>query len=777
MSVSPTRNHPPSTPPALGGPADDSKPSSLVSTVGDALAQPLRRAIGDALLLALASASVAMRLAGASGAARLVLVFVAACLLPGAALLTRLSVQSTLERCALAVGLSLCVEAAGSLAMIWTGWWHPDAWALALVVASCALIAVDLAATLRAAVARGEVAPARPSLDVRRVAPWLPAVGAIAIWKLSLLHLDVSHLGDYGLPSALPLAWYLALAIAVLGAVWAIFLRGTSQLLVLFYLAVTALILFATIPAVSGQPHYAWVYKHIGVVRLFEAHGSANASIDIYNRWPGFFALAAVFSTVAGQANPVTYAGWADFVFVILDLLLLMAAVKAVARDFRVAAGAGLLFTLTDWVGQTYYSPQAFASVLAFAVLAIALRQLTVHGSGHRRLSALLQRVGRVPQLPMPAVAPQRWPRWAALTAILALDAVVVASHQLTPYMLLVSVALLLALGLIRPWWLLLAMAAMTLAYLAINFHFVQRNYGLFTSLDPFNNVQGAQITQHPSVGKAFNTDVELLFIALVWLTTLWAIVRLLRRGLLLRAASFVVLAVAPVAIAFGQNYGGEASLRIILFSGPWCSALIAWALLTIARPRVRLVALAATACIFAGLFVVSYLGQEELNIASAGEVSASEWFYDHAEHGSVLVLAAPGFPYRLGASYPEFRGPEGDANPNLLTEPIFRGRALGDSQVPAIAERIQQYSPHGYIAFTRDETTFAEVFRIIAPGALGRLEAAVARSPLFHLAYANGDAQIYELDAPAPTASPTPRPPARRPPARRLRARARERR
>jgi hypothetical protein len=768
MSLSPTRDHTRFGVPALGGPLAGSMPSSVASTVDDGLAQPMRRAVGDALLLTLASASVALCVAGASGAVRLALVFVTACLLPGAALLTRLRIQSTLERCALAVGLSLCIEAAGSLVMVWTGWWHPDGWALALVLASCAPIGVDLAANVRAAVALGRSAPARPSLGVRRVAPWLPAVAAVAIWRLSLFHLDVSHLGDYGLPPALPLAWYLALSIAVLGAVSSICLRRTSRLLVFSYLVVTALILFGTVPAVSAQPHYAWVYKHIGVVRLFEAHGSANPSIDIYNRWPGFFALAAVFSTVAGQANPVTYAGWADFVFVILDLLVLMAAVKAVARDFRVAAGAGLLFTLTDWVGQTYYSPQAFASVLAFAVLAIALRQLAVQGTGgHRRLAGLLERVGRVAQSPVPATGPERWPRWAALTAVLGLDAVVVASHQLTPYMLLVSVALLLALGLIRPWWLLLAMAAMTLVYLAINFHFIQHNYGLFTSIDPFNNVQGAQITQHPSAGKVFNTNVELLFIALVWLATLWATVRLLRRGLLLRAASFVVLAVAPAAVAFGQNYGGEASLRIILFSGPWCSALIAWALLTITRPRVKLVAMAATACLFTGLFVVSYLGQEELNIVSAPEVSAGEWFYDHGELGSVLVLAAPGFPYRLGANYPEFRGPEGDANPNLLTEPIFRGRALGDAQVPAIAERIHEYSPHGYIAFTRDETTFAEVFRITPPGALGQLEAAVARSPLFRLRYANADAQIYELVASAPTASPARQSPAQRLPSR----------
>jgi hypothetical protein len=417
-------------------------------------------------LHALATASIAVCVAGANGAFRLVLVFVTATLLPGAALLTRLGFDDALERCALAVGLSLGIEAAGSLAMVWTGWWHPEGWALVLVLCSCVLVGVDAVSALGAAGAGRRIALPRRGVRPGRLAPILPAVVAVAVWRLSLLHLDVSHLGDYGLPPALPLTWYLALAIAVLGAVWSISRRRTSRLLAFSCLAVTALIVFATIPAVSAQPHYAWVYKRIGVVRLLEAHGSANRSIDIYNRWPGFFALAAAFSTVAGQANPVTYAGWADFVFVILDLLLVMAAVKAVARDFRVAAGAGLLFTLTDWVGQTYYSPQAFASVLALAVVAIALRHLAVRDvGGHRRLAGLLERVGRARQLPIVAAGPERWPRWAALTAVLGLDAAVVASHQLTPYVLLVSLALLLALGLIRPWWLLFAMAAMTLAY------------------------------------------------------------------------------------------------------------------------------------------------------------------------------------------------------------------------------------------------------------------------------------------------------------------------
>ena len=152
------------------------------------------------------------------------------------------------------------------------------------------------------------------------------------------------------------------------------------------------------------------------------------------------------------------------------------------------------------------------------------------------------------------------------------------------------------------------------------------------------------------------------------------------------------------------------------------------------------------TAVVFTALFIPSFLGQEELNIVSAAEVRASEEFYYHARHGSVLLLAAPGFPYRYGATYSDFSGPEGDANPNLMTSRLFEGQQLGAVDVPAIIARIMGYAKHGYLAFTKDETAYAQVEGITPPGALGHLEAAVARSPDFRLWYGNTDAQIYEL-------------------------------
>lgn len=211
------------------------------------------------------------------------------------------------------------------------------------------------------------------------------------------------------------------------------------------------------------------------------------------------------------------------------------------------------------------------------------------------------------------------------------------------------------------------------------------------------------------------------------------------------------MLAVAPFFVLFGQNYGGEASLRVVLFSSPWCAGLISWALATVTRRRLKQLLMASTVAVYTALFVPSFFGIEELNIIAPAEVRASEWFYYHAQHGSVLVLAAPGFPYRYGGTYPDFSGPEGDANPNLVSAQAFQDRQLGAAEVPYIVGRIQEYSQHGYIVFTKDQTAYAEVLGITPPGALEHLRAAVVRSPDFRLWYANKDVQIYELLEPSP--------------------------
>jgi uncharacterized membrane protein len=108
------------------------------------LGDPRRCVIADCSLLLLAAATVVVCLLETHSTARLLLVLVAACLIPGSAVLTRLPVEDVLEAFGLAVGLGFTIEAAGALVMVWTGRWHPFGWAIALGAVACAVLAVDL---------------------------------------------------------------------------------------------------------------------------------------------------------------------------------------------------------------------------------------------------------------------------------------------------------------------------------------------------------------------------------------------------------------------------------------------------------------------------------------------------------------------------------------------------------------------------------------------------------------------------------------------------------
>ncbi len=573
-------------------------------------------------------------------------------------------------------------------------------------------------------------------------------VSALAAWVLSLGAIDVSSLGDYGLTPELPATWYIAVALLVLGSCVLVAAPRPRLGLAALFIVSVVVVLYATVPIVSDVPHYHYVYKHIGVTRYIEATGGVNAGVDIYHRWPGFFALCAALGALAGKPDPIAYAAYAEPFFALLATVLVAAAARAVTRSVRVAWLAALLFAVSNWVGQLYYAPQALAFVLTLAVLIIALRHLAPHASrGEPRIARVLSRLVRTPQAPAPSASAGRWPPRAAIVVVLGLDAMIVVTHQLTPYILLVSIAGLGVFGLIRPRWLWVPMAGLTLGYLAVNYGYVKENFGIFTSFDPFSNARHLSLYDlDPVAGKELNARAAQALSVGVWLGGAASALRLTRLGLGRIAAPVVVLAAAPFAVILGQSYGGEAALRVILFSMPWCATLIAWALVSIARPRLRTGATMAVAAALLVAFVPAFYGQEELFQVRTGEVAASEYLYAHAPAGSALVLAGPNFPKRYGPRYSLLAGPHDDDEPNLLRGSQFRGRPLGARDVGAVVAYMRSYSDRGYLVFSASGLEFARVFRLTPPGALEKLEAAIRRSPRFRLWYANRDTRIYEL-------------------------------
>ncbi len=575
----------------------------------------------------------------------------------------------------------------------------------------------------------------------------LPLVGGIVMWALSLSSISVDGLGQYGLLPELPLVWFLALAVLTGGAAAAT-LRANGWIIAA-YVGAVIVVLYATVAAVSEVPQYAWTYKHVGVAHFFENEGRVNLNVDIYNRWPAFFALAAVFSKLSGVSDPIDYAAWSEVSFALLDAFLVGRIARAFVPDVRVAGFAALVFSLVNWVGATYFSPQALAFALALGAILIVLRSSASYGGSYRRLAPLVVRITRRPSREGDGevASPLWWHRTAALVLILFLNLVIAATHQLTPYILTLQVAALTVFGVVRPRWLPIALAGITILYLAPNFAWTERNYGLLSGLNPAHNAE-RQTTLNgldPVAGKALNAHIsQLLTVAMFGLGVLSAI-RLAFVGRVRQALTLCTIAFAPFVVLLGQSYGGEAVLRVILFGSPWCAMLIAFALATL-KPRLRAVASFAVAGAMAAGFVGAYYGASELNIVTPGEVAASEYYYAHAPVGSVLLNAATGFPSRSGARYPLMRGPEGDSTPNLIQNLEFRHRPLGAADIPAVIQVMRNYADRGFMVFSSSQDRYTDTYQLAPHGALRSLETAIAHSPRFRLWYRNGDARIYRL-------------------------------
>jgi hypothetical protein len=717
------------------------------------------RAALDGALLALAALATVLVAAFPDSPARPLCVFLAAIFVPGGAVLTRLRVRDPAAFAGLAIAISLAIETAISLVLVWTRWFEPDALGFALLAIALPLLTIDLLRlqtdesrdTTEIPVAELADEPERGPSPIWVIASMALLAGVVVVWALSLPSIDLYHLDDYGLTKELPVAWYAALGAGALGAaVVTMVPRHPNGWVVAAFVGVLALILYGTLPLLAEQPHFAWVYKHIGVTRFITETGHADPSIDIYNRWPGMFAFSAVLGSLAGRANPVNYAAWAELFFSLSNMLLIGAIVRSVSRDTRAAGGAALLFLLANWVGQGYYSPQALAFLLSLAVVYVALRHLSGElGRGGELVVRLCARIVRRPQLRSfpPLEAP--WPAWAAVAIVVGLDAVIVVSHQLTPYIVIIELAALVVFGPVKRFWLVFAAIGLTVAYLLPNLGYVNNNFGLFTSFDPFNNARHSSLYDiAPMQGKKFNAQAGQLLTFGLWLSAAIGALALARRGLVRRALPMGILAVAPFAVIFGQNYGGEASLRVMLFTSPWCAALVAWAIASIRRTVLRVATLGVLAVAFAGAFVPAYFGAEEINTMPLGQVEASQYFYDHAEEGSVLLLSGPNFPVRYGSNYRFFAGPQSDFDPNLLRVDRFRYRDLGARDIPDIISLIHQYAPTGYMVFSTSQFEYAKVFQLTQPRALNGLEAAVSRSPYFKLWFSNGDARIYALTA-----------------------------
>nr|MDT0656461.1 hypothetical protein [Micromonospora sp. DSM 115978] len=715
---------------------------------------------------------------------------------PGLALLSHLRVGDPATRWALAVLTSVAGYVAVATGAAWIGWWQPRTVATigAAAMAVACLAALARAIRTRRRPARPEEAvPQRRPVDpnqagpdrARRRATPTPAAtvrsgggrsgggrglaahavvlaGAVALWLIALARTDVTQVGEYGLLASVHPAYLGAVALCAIGFAAGLLRAGGPSAALPAYPVLLIVILHATTPLLLDQPQYAWTYKHLGVIELIRSTGAVGAPDDIYQQWPALFAAVAQLADLSG----VTAAGLADWSAVFFNLagaLVLFAIARTLSADVRVAHLTVFGFLAVNWVEEDYLSPQALAFLLSLGVLLVLLRWL------RRPAAGTADPAGMDPAGTDPDQAGSRRTRAVALVGLLAIFAVLTAGHQLSPYLVLAQVAVLVVLRQVRPWWTPLLMGGILLAYLWPRYGLVSGSFGLFEGINIFANAAG-NAEGWGSAGQAFSAVVVRALALTVWGLAALAVLRARRRPRTVLVPA--VLAATPFVLLAGQSYGGEAIYRVFLFSAPWCAYLIAASVFAPragrdprasrasgtprsapARPRWSARRTAGVALLGLALGVAALAtvqgrhGQLVVDRQSAAEVRAARHLYATAEPGSTIALGTSNFPSRLTGDYGRFNRTVPVGEPDLVKGADLRDTPLGAEYLPAIENYLRGFGGTAtYLVLSDGMDRQADYFGYLPDGALDRLGEALAADPDWTVFHRDGDVVVYQF-------------------------------
>lgn len=572
--------------------------------------------------------------------------------MPGWALVRWLRNVDPVARLIFTVVAGATAFALTAAAMGWLQLWNPRPAAVGIMLASAVAFLVPGPARTRP---RFSLLP-RPNLTT--VAPWFVLVAAMIMWGASLAATS-PHLGSYGLLTAFPVTWYVSLALVVALCIWSVcrqrllsgWLTGTS---------ITGLVvmLYASAGMLTSVPRLPWTYKHIAVTDLIQTTGQFDPSIDIYNRWPGFFLFSAFLGESSGYQDPMAYAGWAEPVFALMSVALVLAIARTLTRNPRIYWTAALVFTLTNWLNQNYYSPQAFAYTLHLTMCLVILTFL--RGTPvdwvvklERRLSARLSKSEPPAEEPRTYTGRQQA---LAIIAVFVLQAMIVMSHQLTPYLAILGLFPLFLTRYFRPAWLAPALLLMALLYLLPNVDFVAGKYGLFNGFDFLANAGYKASNGNPGPSLLSGRWLAREALALSLFTALLAglgFIRNIRLGNIRTTLIVGTLAATPIFGLFGTSYGGEGRLRVFMFALPWLAIGAAWLFWSGNAPSRRtVVGVASSVTVLAVMFTAVYF-QNEANVrVPASDVSASRWLDSNVQRGDAVVETNYHLPLLIGPHY-----------------------------------------------------------------------------------------------------------------------------
>ncbi|MGW5125156.1 lipopolysaccharide biosynthesis protein [Streptomyces sp. NPDC004069] len=525
---------------------------------------------------------------------------------------------------------------------------------------------------------------------------WVPA--------LRLDDSDLDRMGGLGLVSVLPLPTLAgaALLIGVFAAL--LWLRREHRALLLVTLVATVVSLHALPAVIESAPRFATAWQHLGFLDFIDRTGAAVPDLDARWSWPGFFAVAAFVARACGLSDLTEVIRWWPLTVQLLYLPPMFLLTRSLRASWRARWTGVWIFVLGGWVGQDYFSPQGFTYLLYLAFVAILLVWFRAP-----RMLWTKARPGEAEVEPT-----DRRQRAVLLLVLIGLFAASVPAHQLTPFVMLgvLAVLVLVRRSELRGLPVLFAvLAAFWLGFMAEPYwsgHFDELfggvgGVGSNVSTSVSGRIQGGDST-HKLV-----LYTRVLLAGSVMAFACWGWWR--RREHKYRERSLPVLAFVPF-LGFGmQSYGGEMALRVFMFALPGAALLAALALFprtgATAEERDKdRVSLAPLAALMAGLllmggFLVARWGNETFERIRPGEVAAMDYVYAH-DRPTVRLLwlsndpatnVTPAMPW--GARDME----RVDYVPTLApTDPVL---------VSGLVKSLKDAGPNAYLMVNRSQVTY----------------------------------------------------------------------
>ncbi len=564
----------------------------------------------------------------------------------------------------------------------------------------------------------------RPSVSA--LAPWALTLIALGLGLLSLASAHQSAIGPYGLIQALPPGYFVSLVILVAAFILTWMSHETRYPQFITEALVLVILLHGAPGIIESEPRFHEAWTHAGFTDYVALTGRVLPHIDARFSWPSFFTGVALLMRAGGVPSAISLLRWWPVFINLMYLPPLFLLAKLILRDAKKAMLVVWIFPFAEWVGQDYYSPQSVAFLLYLVFACVVLGPF----AANRR--TLLPRRRQQPSTRPEDHGHTHWEIITLLVVMLVLCSAMITGHQLTPAFAVATVTGLAIVGRTRlvAWpAVLILLTAGWVCYGAIAFwsgHF----HEIFGAVGNLGGNVSANLGKRLRGSAAHYQvlDVRLLMFVVIWATALAGLYLGRKAGADRRSA--LVLMLAPVLALAGQPYGGEAGLRVFLFSLPGALCLTALAL-TALTGRMRAITAAGMIALLIPGFLVARWGNEQSEIVLPGEISAMRAVYATAPPGSVFLSVNPQVPWEF----------QDIGKYKYVTNKLLVAKFSVSSVVGRLTHK---NPPAGYVVVTVSQAIYAEQSYGLPHNWAQDIQRSLISSHLFRLVYQNPTTSIY---------------------------------